>query len=181
MRLFFAFDLPTEQARELADLTPGRSRSVRPVPAGRMHVTLRFVGDVSPDVRDRLVDGLRLLAPLPPAEARTVRVEGVGVFPGLRRARVLWAGLGIHEGLVALQQAVEDVCRHAGLLEDTQAWHPHVTLARFPQGPPPDLEAWLVRHADLRFDPFVVDRFTLYDSLTLDGSVVYDPVASVEA
>lgn len=178
MRLFFAFDLPSDQARRLSELAPAPSPSVRPVAAERMHVTLRFVGDVTPDLLDRLIGGLNRAARLPSSRDRRVRVDGVGVFPGLRRARVLWAGLRIREGLVAMQGALESACVASGLPADGQEWHPHVTLARFSGAPPPDLGAWLDRYADLEMEPFDIDRVTLYDSVTTDAGQSYRPVAS---
>ncbi len=178
MRLFFAFDLPSNQAHRLAELTLPPSASVRPVAAERMHVTLRFVGDVTPERLDRLVDGLGRVARLAAAEDRRVRIDGVGVFPGLRRARVLWAGLRIREGLVALQGAIESACVASGLPADGPEWHPHVTLARFSGAPPPELGAWLDRYADLEMEPFEIDRVTLYDSVTSTAGPSYRPVAS---
>src|SRR5688500_7635710 len=97
LRLCVALSPPpgTRAAAEdlLAALRRGAAgREVRWVDPDRIHLTVQFLGSVpaelQPGVEGALAAAARGCPPL------TLRLEGAGAFPGPRRARVLWAGLG---------------------------------------------------------------------------------------
>ena len=51
---------------------------------------------------------MRWQRPLPRPRSLNLGVRGVGVFPGIKRPRIVWAGLcGDTAGLIGLQAAVE--------------------------------------------------------------------------
>lgn len=95
----------------------------------RVHITLKFLGDVPPDDLPRLTSALeRMHLPGSPFEAAT---SGFGVFPSARRARILWAGIGEgSEGLAALARAVETALEPAGFAAEEKPFVPHLTLGR---------------------------------------------------
>lgn len=173
MRLFFAFDLPDALRRHLASTLPDPAPGCRPVPADRLHVTLRFVGHVDDPVRETLARGLPGL----PFAAGSAAIRGVGTFPPRGRPRVLWAGLETDLATARLQQEIEALCAAAGLETDGRPWSPHVTLARFPAGRPDWLGGFLAANADLTSEPFPIDRAVLYDSVPDGRGVRYVPVA----
>lgn len=109
--------------------------SVRPVPVGNFHLTLRFAGEV-----ERV--GLeRLCAALDQAETPApfkMGLGGLGAFPKPSRATTAW--LGVESGrdsLARLAEAAEEAARAAGRPPEERPFHPHLTLARF--RPPVDL------------------------------------------
>jgi RNA 2',3'-cyclic 3'-phosphodiesterase len=95
----------------------------------RMHLTLHFLGHLP------LVDVERLPALLEPVvtnhRAFRVTAQGVGSFPNLARAQVLWAGIVGPElpRLMTLQSQLGTVLREAGFSAEDR-FHPHLTLAR---------------------------------------------------
>lgn len=131
-RLFVAVPLPPA-ARELvsaftAELA-GEGWPVRWVAGEGAHLTLHFLGETEPE-RAQLVK----LA-LEPVAARHaafgLRTAGLGVFPNLRRPRVLWLGLhGPGHRLEALQREVGEAVRGLGFATEAGPFHPHVTLGR---------------------------------------------------
>lgn len=131
-RLFLAIPL-SDHVRHLVAALVGelaeRDWPVRWVAAGGAHLTLHFLGEVSPERRELL----RLA--LPEVVARhqqfNLRTAGLGVFPNQRRPRVLWLGLhGPVHRLETLQQAVGAALVDLDLAGESDEFHPHITLGR---------------------------------------------------
>lgn len=132
LRAFIAIPIPDPLREALAN-EQERLRSLLPGvsfvhPAG-IHLTLHFLGDVSP----RLAEGLgrelaREIAPLP---AFDLVGGGLGVFPSPRRPRVLWVGLEDSPPLVEVHRTCRTVLRRRKLKVERRRYHPHLTLARF--------------------------------------------------
>ena len=132
MRAFLAITLPDDVRESLASLSKRLRKSgakaswVKPA---NFHLTLRFLGDVD----DQSLEGLRdvLRAQYSGCGPLRMSVEGVGVFPNIRRPGVVWAGMAALEGdLPLVQRYAEDAARAIGLPPEKKAFHPHVTLAR---------------------------------------------------
>ncbi|NIA13087.1 MAG: RNA 2',3'-cyclic phosphodiesterase [Nitrospiraceae bacterium] len=175
MRIFIAVELPkpVKQAlQELSGRLRAKSERVSWVHPDRMHLTLRFLGDVGPEPLDALRERLR------PAYAGrapfTLCVEGAGVFPNRRRPSVVWAGIGPVEGpLAKIQAEAEDAARAIGLPAEKRAFRPHLTLARIrdPRAGAP-LLARLDREPAFRAGEFLVDAVSLFSSeLTRQGPI----------
>ena len=172
MRVFIAIDLPEEVRSQLADV----ERELRPatttarwVAAESIHVTLKFIGEVSERRVQSIHEALAGLKWKP----FQLGVRGVGFFPGNRSPRVLWAGLHAPtmEGLV---EKIDSRLERQGFEKEKRAFRPHVTLAR---ARTTRLEAALVRaalnyeHHD--FGSFSVDRCFLYQSTLKSSGSVY--------
>ena len=104
MRLFVAINFPESLRQGLWSATESlRSAAlpVRWVQPERMHLTLKFLGEVAADRQDELADALGRVAGS--CRAVTVTVAEFGAFPDARRPRVLWAGVSPEPGLELLQ------------------------------------------------------------------------------
>ena len=61
----------------------------------------------------------------------SLAAKGIGVFPNVRRPRVIWAGLeGQLEALVNLQQELDARLADLGFARETRAFKSHLTLGR---------------------------------------------------
>ena len=131
-RLFVAVPLPAEVRALVGALTADLAAEgwpVRWVAAEGAHLTLHFLGETEPERAELL----RLaLAPVVARHAAfDLRTAGLGVFPNLRRPRVLWLGLhGPAHRLEALQRDVGDELRSLDFPVEEGPFHPHVTLGR---------------------------------------------------
>jgi 2'-5' RNA ligase len=179
-RLFIAVDLPAGLRAELGGLRgeePALGRALRWARPEGLHITLRFLGDVSPERRDELIAALRALPPPAPFE---LRCEGLGTFGSLARPRVLWAGVGGDlDAMRGLQAAVEGVCEALGWPREGRPYSPHVTLARSRQGAFEEraaLERLLAAHRERPFGEWTVEGFTLLRSRMGSGGSVYEAV-----
>lgn len=118
--------------RATVDEAIGPLRGVAPdlrwVAADRLHLTVRFLGDQTEE------RAAALAAVLAAAARRSVRMplalEGVGAFPGFRRARVVWLGVVYEPKLELLYHDVETACMSLGFEVEGRAFRPHVTLGR---------------------------------------------------
>ena len=132
-RLFIAVEL-TPAVRRYADkalriFKEGLHFGVRWARPEGVHLTLKFLGNVSEDAIPTVESGVRRAAEgICPF---TLRVQGAGCFPSSRRPRVLWLGLqGELEPLLTVQSRLEDSLEALGVDRETRRFRPHLTLGR---------------------------------------------------
>lgn len=133
IRAFIAINLSEEILRglsltlaELKKRMPGIP--VRWVPVENIHLTLKFLGDVS-------IANLELLTKILRAEAARqspfeLSVGGLGAFPSVRRPRVIWAGVEAPAELGVFQRSVEAEMARLGYPPEDRPFSPHLTLGR---------------------------------------------------
>jgi 2'-5' RNA ligase len=136
IRIFLAIALPDTVHRRLDEIQRGlkaaagerAARAVRWSPAGNMHLTLKFLGEVSAANVQTLTGMLRKEAV---EHSRfTVRFAELGAFPNPRRPRVLWVGADAPPELLRLQKAIESETRLMGYPAEERPFSPHLTLGR---------------------------------------------------
>jgi len=136
LRSFLALEIPPGLQRLIADRTAPVRRAlpaplVRWVAEENIHLTIKFLGDVSPANLELLAEALqRETAGLP---AFPVQVGGLGAFPIARRARVLWIGLQAPRELFTLQRLTETVCERLGYEREARPFSAHLTIGRVGQ------------------------------------------------
>ncbi len=132
-RAFIAVDLSAEVLDRLAQVMEGLreeigDHAVRWLPLENVHLTLKFLGDVSVSNVERVKEILRNSASGHPLFA--VSVGGVGAFPSLLRARVVWAGVEGPPDLMSLQRMIDMETARLGYASEDRPFKPHLTLGR---------------------------------------------------
>ena len=138
VRAFIAIEIPVEMRHQLVEhITRLKqyipSTTVRWVRLEGIHLTLKFLGDVSLNKLDQITGlleevGLRH-TPFP------IDIGQFGCFPNPRCPRVLWVGVGDSSGvLTSLQADLEGVLAQIGFKRETRPFHPHLTLGRVKRG-----------------------------------------------
>ena len=171
MRLFVALALDAATAAALVRLQQrmtAASEGLRWMRPEDQHVTLQFLGEVSPE-RAACVTGA--LAAVRSAQVR-VRIAGLGFF---QRAGVFWAGVEPTAELLELQQRVTASTRACGFVAEPRPYRPHITLARSSgrrgTGALAALQQAVERKAVRIAADFVASEFALYESLpTAEGA-----------
>lgn len=161
MRLFVALDLPGRVkdalARVIDELRPLAPKA-KWVPRENLHLTLAFLGE-TPEERLAEISGAIAGAVSELVDFRT-HLEGAGVFPSPRRARVLWVGLAdAAGGIAALADAVSAALEPLGFSRESRPFVAHLTLARLREPAP-----LAVPGLELDSTPFQVERVTLFRS-----------------
>lgn len=137
IRAFIAIELNEEVRRALSDLQRGLKKELAAVrwvrPAG-IHLTLKFLGDIPEEAVDAI--GAALATATRGQGALNLSVKGLGVFPSIRKARVIWAGLGGETAaLFDLQRVVDAALEAVGFPREGRRFKAHLTLGRFKKAP----------------------------------------------
>ncbi|PAP77026.1 RNA 2',3'-cyclic phosphodiesterase [Rubrivirga marina] len=164
MRLFVALDLP-DAVREPLAAWRADVPDARWVPAERLHLTLRFLGETSEGMTNAITGHLERIRrrPVPIATGDLIRL------PSARRPRALAVRVNETAPLGALVSRLGEALGRAGAPAADHELLPHVTLARVRQ---PDPAA--IRKALRGLDPpeaeGVATSFSLVESRqTPDG------------
>ena len=135
IRSFLAFDIESDTvltrlttAQRLLVQTGADLKLVEPQ---NIHITVRFLGNITPAMAEQVFDAMKKTQFTP----FTAQIKGLGAFPDLRYARVVWAG--ITEGANQLENVfsqLEPRLRGLGLTPDPKGFSPHLTIARVRSG-----------------------------------------------
>lgn len=135
LRAFIAVEIPAEIQqkihRETSNLRKGIDSLVRWVPPQNMHLTLKFLGDVSPNSLEFIKQMLRTEAENVPCF--DIHLAGLGAFPNLKRPRVLYVGIQAPAALEALARGIESASRRLGYEAEERPFSAHLTLGRVRQ------------------------------------------------
>jgi RNA 2',3'-cyclic 3'-phosphodiesterase len=133
IRAFIAIDLPQEISERLDEVSLDlRKRlenvAVRWVQVGNIHLTLKFLGDVSLGNMDMLKQVLQ--GEVAHHKRFEVSIGNLGAYPNLRHPRVMWVGVEAPPDLAALQRGVETAMARLGYAREDRPFTPHLTLGR---------------------------------------------------
>lgn len=136
LRAFIAVEIPSgiHQAieKKTASIRGALNASlVRWVPAENIHLTLKFLGDVSPASLEMLKQ--MLCAEVSQHRAFELGFGGLGAFPNPKRPRVIWIGIEAPAGLEALQHGIEAATATLGYPDEERPFSPHLTIGRVKQ------------------------------------------------
>jgi 2'-5' RNA ligase len=133
IRSFIAVLLPDGAKHALAalqdKLRSGSKAPVRWVDPRNIHLTLKFLGNISPGMVGRITSGMQAAA----RDARPLRikVKGLGAFPSTNKVNIIWVGLaGDIEELALLQKRIDTQLSPLGFKSEDRPFTPHLTIAR---------------------------------------------------
>lgn len=164
-RLFFAIEMPAPLQRQIVRWRADHfaPEAGRPVAGCNLHLTLAFLGDVSPEKQQALAAMAgRIRQP-----EFTLTLDDAGQW---LRSRVVWLGTRQPpRGLLQLANMLRAQAARSGCYQSPQPFHPHITLLRDASHavaiPPPGFH-W----------SFAVKDFVLYESRFAGGRTRYTPL-----
>jgi 2'-5' RNA ligase len=174
IRSFMAFDLNNDEVlrrlKEAQSLLVGTGADLKPVEPQNIHVTLRFLGNITPSMVEKIYEKMVKVQFVP----FDVKVHGVGAFPDVRYPRVCWAG--ITEGadqLRSIFSQLEPRLRELGFAADPKGFSPHLTIARVRSGRnKAELAKWITENASFDFGVIKAECLKLKQSdLTPKGPI----------
>jgi len=179
MRIFIGIDLDPEVRTRIERFLEGvegfapEARWVRPE---SLHITLKFVGEQTPERVQAITEHLQRVE----SRAFEIRAGGYGFFPTAKAPRVFW--IGIHAGpqLAELAKSIDMAVAEVGIPQEDRPYSPHLTLARAgagrrsgspkwrkgdrPKAPFAVLEKRLATMDELNFGAMTAHEFILYQS-----------------
>lgn len=137
LRTFIAIDIPPAIQKsiqlQINDLRKIIGNSpVRWAPVHNIHLTIKFLGDVSPPDIEALTQIIRTEANS--RSAFDIDINELGSFPNSKRARVLLIRIQASAALEALQVGIESACRRVGFKPESRGFNPHLTIGRVRRG-----------------------------------------------
>ena len=149
IRAFLAVELSQKLRAELAALQQELMQSIEPemqrdmriswVPPAKMHLTIKFLGDMDEQLLDPLLGVVERAIGSQPSV--NVPLERLGAFPSPQSPRVLWVGPSEHwergteaKRMVEVRGAIEEAGESLGFLREAKPFSPHLTLARIKMG-----------------------------------------------
>ena len=133
IRTFIAVDLPSSVLDALGQITTQLQEKlpdtpVRWVDYRKMHLTLKFLGDISRENIGMVEKILQTEAAK--RQVMEIGVGGIGAFPKMRHPRVIWIGVEAPTELFDLRRGIEDGVARLGYNYDKYEFTPHLTLGR---------------------------------------------------
>ena len=135
IRSFLAFDIENDTVlNRLAtaqSLLVQTDADVRLLEPQNIHITVRFLGNITPAMAEKIFDEMKKtqFAPF------NVKIKGLGAFPNPRYARVVWAGItNGADQLKSVFSQLEPRLRGLGFTPDSKGFSPHLTIARVRSG-----------------------------------------------
>lgn len=181
IRSFIAFDIDNElvvrRLSEAQGMLVNAGADLKLVKPQNIHATMRFLGNISLSMVDLIHEEMKhvFFAPF------DIELRGLGAFPSLRYARVVWTGIrkGADE-LVNIFNQLEPRLRRLGFKPDRKGFSPHLTIARVRTG---RHKAELVRCvedlADYEFGVINADYLRLKKSVLTPKGPIYTTLREV--
>jgi RNA 2',3'-cyclic 3'-phosphodiesterase len=132
IRTFICIEVPEsikERIGTLQQTVGGHDAKISWVKPSNIHLTLKFLGDVTPTQIPSVSSAVERAARL----SRTFEIEvgGAGCFPSPKRPRVFWVGLtAVPDGLARLHALIEQELAGEGFPRDARKFSPHLTIGR---------------------------------------------------
>ena len=168
-RLFVAVELAEKLREQLYGL---QSREIQRLKwSANLHLTLRFIGQVSPERAELIRQCLRQTQSGP----FVLTIAGLGLFKR-RTGGLLWAGAHKTPALENLKQQVDQALLAAGLNFAPEDYFPHITLSRMKKPVPLLLKKTVSEKASARFGEMTVTEFILFRSLLRPSGAIHEPV-----
>lgn len=180
VRAFVAIALPQDLLDRLGQVSAELQDRLAGLPMrwttpGNLHLTLKFLGEVS-EANLPIFEAILQTegAQIPPFE---IRIGGFGVFPNPSRPRVLWVGVEAPQALAVLQRRIEAEASRLGYPPEERPFSPHLTLGRVARAAQPG-DVRRIGEALWMFEPgFLgaaqVEDVRLYRSDLRPGGPVY--------
>jgi 2'-5' RNA ligase len=143
-----------------------------------LHITLKFLGEVTPSVIANIQKALSEIKFKP----FNVVVKGIGAFPNYRNIRVVWVGIeeGVEE-LKSLQSRIDEELVVLGFKREKD-FIPHLTIGRVKSGRNRDkLISILNEFRDFTFGRQLIDTIHLKKSILTSRGPIYSNLYSIKA
>jgi 2'-5' RNA ligase len=176
IRAFIAFELPDDILKCIGETQrqlKKRGLKFRWVPHKNIHLTLKFIGDLSVEqierVANTLADSAEEYGPM------TFHASGLGVFPGLSRPRILWVGIdGDIDLLTRFQKTLDGKLDIIGIKSEKRPFKGHLTIGRGKKR----LDMKILKESlrdfyDFQTRPFVINEVKLFQSELKSTGAVY--------
>lgn len=134
IRTFIAITLPEQVLNEISlfiEAMQPYTRGIRWVKRNSMHLTLKFLGNISIAEVEKVYQAMEKIFQTPHDQFK-LSTSRPGAFPDLKKPRVLWIGVkgSELEQLEHLRNEVEESLYQEGFPKEERNFSPHLTIGR---------------------------------------------------
>ncbi len=183
IRTFIAFNLPEQiisHIRTVQNSIKSHGFKASWVVPENIHLTLKFVGNTNKADVEKI--GRTMSDTVSEYSPISLAAKGLGVFPSIKRPRVIWIGLkGQTSLLIELQKKLDENLEQIGFPRENRPFKAHLTLARI-KG---DIDSKKLLDAikesgDLESETFIAGNITLFKSDLKPTGAVYTKLVNCE-
>jgi 2'-5' RNA ligase len=183
IRSFLAIELPRPILRKIEEVETDLKSAhadVRWVSPEKIHLTLKFFGDIEESRIDSIFDSIK--EPVRSTQPFSLKVQGVGAFRSMKSPRVIWMGLvNGSQILTSFQKEIEARLEKIGFQPEDRPFRPHLTLGRVKSSRGRnDLVGRMEKHKEGEFGDFQVKRVILFRSDLKPSGPIYTPLGDVK-
>ncbi len=178
MRAFIGIDFGDEINQEIFDVQnklKANSESGRWKPIDNFHLTLKFLGEVSPTQVEQINQAMSSICNS--EKPLNLAVSGLWTFDGKDSIRVLWLGLtGDLDALRDLQNNIDGALQPLGFQAEKRGFAPHVTIGQdivFKT----DFAKIQAELGDVRLSTMTIKSLQLFESVLDQNKRIYKKVA----
>ncbi|MCZ6620564.1 MAG: RNA 2',3'-cyclic phosphodiesterase [Deltaproteobacteria bacterium] len=178
IRAFVGVRIDPKMTQKISEVQSQLTRSltgIRWVVQENLHFTLKFLGAVEEEKITSIIKAVGRV--VRPAQPFSLTAGGIGVFPDIRKPRVLWVGLEA-QGLQTLSQEVEAALEPLGFAPEKRGFKPHLTVGRWrnftakAQRLKEEIDHW----KDHDFGQSRVEEVVIFQSILKPNGAVYSPL-----
>lgn len=150
IRLFIALNIPDVIKSDLIELRNSVAGSnYKWEPKEKIHLTLKFIGDVKENLVDPISGALNLIENF---NEFNCAITNFGFFYRDKKPSILWAGLKIDQSIFELVDKIESELEKFSIKREDRKFHPHLTLLRIKNDPG---ENFVNSFKNFTFEPLV--------------------------
>jgi 2'-5' RNA ligase len=180
VRAFLALEVAEdvkERIMELERKIKASGADVKLVEQENLHITMKFLGDVTADVVERVYEAMKTVREV----KFQLEVKGTGVFPNLRMIRVLWVGAGAGgDKVVSIFRQLDSELVRKGFPRERD-FTPHITIGRVRSlRNKEDLLRVIEEYRGRIFGTIAIDKISLKKSELTPNGPIYSNLREVE-
>lgn len=165
IRLFVGIELPEGIKNRLVALQKNLPETVWRVPE-KLHINLRFVGNVEEPVGEELLKELRYVR----FPAFYIALKGIGYFATGDRPHHIWTGIEPDKAIREFQERIDTAVKKAGAgNQDKFKFVPHVNIGKLNGTTLEEVGNYITANNLFHTEEFLVDSFSLYQSIAREN------------
>jgi 2'-5' RNA ligase len=182
IRTFIAFKIPEHVLSaigKIQEVLKSYKFNIKWVRPESIHLTLKFLGNIDSATVGQIESVLR--DTVKPYVPFSIQAKGLGVFPGVKRPRVIWIGItGQIDQLIGLQRNLDKDLSAIGFSRDKRPFKGHLTLGRAKGSIDANrMRSVLTMYNEFEAEPFTVGPLILYKSDLHPTGAVYTELFQV--
>lgn len=180
MRTFFCIELEEALKVQLDAITQSLRRKTQAkvgwVRKENLHITLKFLGEINTTSVEDLKKAAE--AALDGLTCFELTLDKLGVFPDLRKPRVIWIGsTQVPEAALELHAALEERLTRLGFAPEDHKYTPHITLGRVKEISKSEAEQLAQQMQTIAFSYTAkAEGITLMESRLTPSGSIYTPL-----